>query len=125
MVIDCALMKEFIIPKARLMNISESHQRYIYTFSGQSHHIKDLDPKWNVLDGENLKFEEMYQLHFTNMATQPWKPGWYTGASADHPRADVVKLFHDKVEEAKAAGKIPYEPGKDYATLKEYNIIGR
>ena len=125
MVIDCALMKDLIIPKARLMKLSESHQRYIYTFSGQSHHMKDLDPKWNVLDGENLKFEEMYQLHFTNMATQPWKPGWYTGVSANHPREDVVKLFHDKVEEAKAAGKTPYQPGKDYATLNEYNIIGR
>ena len=127
MVIDCAKMKDIgiLIPKQRMMKISESHQRYIYTFSGQSHHVKDLDPRWNVLDGEQLEFSEMYQLHFTNMATQPWKPGWYTGSPVDHPRKDVVELYYNKVKEAVDAGKVPYEPGKDYATLKEYNIIGR
>ncbi len=103
MVIDCAKMKDLIIPKERLMKISESHQRYIYTFSGQSHHVKDLDPRWNVLDGEHLEFEQMYQLHFTNMATQPWRPGWYTGTPVDHPRKDVVQLYHDKVIEAREA----------------------
>tara|TARA_R100000008_G_C3426677_1_gene87580 strand:- start:15 stop:497 length:483 start_codon:yes stop_codon:yes gene_type:complete len=125
MVIDCAKMKDLIIPKERLMKISESHQRYIYTFSGQSHYVKDLDPRWNVLDGENLKFEEMYQLHYTNMATQPWKPGWYTGTPMKHPREDVVKMYYKKVGEAKLAGMQPYTPGKDYPTLNEYNIIGR
>jgi hypothetical protein len=59
------------------------------------------------------------------MATQPWKPGWYTGSPVDHPRKDVVELYYNKVKEAVDAGKVPYEPGKDYATLKEYNIIGR
>ena len=125
MVIDCAKMKDLIIPKERLMKISESHQRYIYTFSGQSHHVKDLDPRWNVLDGEDRKFEDMYQLHFTNMATQPWKPGWYTGQPMKHPREDVVKMYYKKVGEAKLAGMQPYTPGKDYPTLNEYNIIGR
>ena len=125
MVIDCAKMKDLIIPKERLMKISESHQRYIYTFSGQSHHVKDLDPRWNVLDGEDKKFEDMYQLHFTNMATQPWKPGWYTGQPMKHPREDVVKMYYKKVGEAKLAGMQPYTPGKDYPTLNEYNIIGR
>jgi len=127
MVIDCKKMNDtgIIIPKERMMKISESHQRYIYSFSGQSHHVKDLDPRWNVLDGEHLEFEQMYQLHFTNMATQPWRPGWYTGTPVDHPRKDVVQLYHDKVKEAREAGKKPYEPGKDYSLLKEYNIIGK
>jgi len=127
MVIDCAKMKDIgiLIPKQRMMKISESHQRYIYTFSGQSHHVKDLDPRWNVLDGEDKKFEDMYQLHFTNMATQPWKPGWYTGQPMKHPREDVVKMYYKKVGEAKLAGMQPYTPGKDYPTLNEYNIIGR
>ena len=125
MVIDCAKMKDLIMPKQRLMKMSEAHQRYIGMFSGNPNLVHDIDPRWNVLDGENLKFEEMYQLHYTNMATQPWKPGWYTGSPVDHPRKDVVELYYNKVKEAVDAGKVPYEPGKDYATLKEYNIIGR
>ena len=76
---------------------------------------------WSLI----VSFEQMYQLHFTNMATQPWRPGWYTGTPVDHPRKDVVQLYHDKVKEAKEAGRKPYEPGKDYSLLKEYNIIGK
>jgi hypothetical protein len=59
------------------------------------------------------------------MATQPWKPGWYTGQPAEHPRKDVVEMYYKKVGEAKLKGLQPYEPGKDYPELKEYNIIGR
>ena len=125
MVIDCAKMKDLIMPKQRLMKMSEAHQRYIGMFSGNPNLVHDIDPRWNVLDGENLKFEEMYQLHYTNMATQPWKPGWYTGQPMEHPREDVVKMYYKKVGEAKLAGMQPYTPGKDYPTLNEYNIIGR
>ena len=125
MVIDCAKMKDHIIPKERLMKISESHQRYIYTFSGNPDLVHDIDPRWNVLDGENLKFEEMYQLHYTNMATQPWKPEWYTGQPKEHPRKDVVDKYYEVLAEAKLKGYKPYEPGRDYPTLKEYNVIGR
>ena len=67
----------------------------------------------------------MFQLHYTNMATQPWRPSWYTGNKAEHPRKDVVELFYNKVTEAKKAGKEQYVPGKDYPLLNEYNIIGR
>ena len=125
MVIDCAKMKDLVVPKQRLMKMSESHQRYIYKFSGNSDLVHDIDPRWNVLDGENLKFEEMYQLHFTNMATQPWCPAWYTGERIGHPRQDVIDLFYEKVTAAKKAGKKQYLPGTDYAKLNEYNIIGK
>ena len=125
MVIDCAKMKDLVIPKERLMKMSETHQRYIGMFSGNPNLVHDIDPRWNVLDGENLKFEEMYQLHFTNMATQPWCPQWYTGERRGHPRQDVIDLFYKKVTEATKAGKKQYLPGTDYAKLNEYNIIGK
>ena len=47
-------------------------------------------PKW-----ANLKFEEMFQLHYTNMATQPWCPAWYTGERRGHRGSNSrqVKFF--------------------------------
>ena len=59
------------------------------------------------------------------MATQPWKPGWYTGQPMKHPRQDVVDMYYEAVAEAKLKGYQPYRPVEDYPSLNEYNIIGR
>ena len=60
-----------------------------------------LHPAWNSLDGDVNPF---YQLHYTNMATQPWKPKWYWGKHRNHRYPELETLFWEKVEEAKAAG---------------------
>ena len=126
MVFDCAAFKEHAIPLKRMKNIAETHHRFIRKFSGNSDLVHDLDPKWNVLDGENYQLSEIYQLHFTNMATQPWRPGWYTGEPLQHPREDVVKAFE-------TYSSIAYNHGYDAKRIREelepnnfqYNIIGR
>jgi lipopolysaccharide biosynthesis glycosyltransferase len=126
MVIDCEKFKEHAIPASRVRNISETHQRMINKFSGNDALVHELDPKWNCLDGENYDLDDIYQLHFTNMATQPWQPSWYTGEPQRHPRDDVVDLFYEKVEAAKNAGYAAenYELKNDKELL-DYGIIGR
>lgn len=126
MVFDCAAFQQHSLPTRRMKTIAESHHRFIKKFSGNSELVHDLDPKWNVLDGEQYSIAEMYQLHFTNMATQPWKPGWFTGTCQPHPRNDVVREFEKYREMAT-------NHGYDSALLKQklqennvtYNIIGR
>lgn len=122
MLFDCAKMKEFSIPVSRQKNIAESHHRMIARFSGNSDLVHDLDPRWNCLDGETYSIDEMWQLHFTKMNTQPWKPGWFKGVTYDHPRKDVIAEFNRALQEAINAG---YNPNQEYGDHVEYNIIGQ
>jgi len=94
MVIDCAVMKHFMnIPLARFKSQAHSHQRMIQFFSGDHNLVESLDPRWNCLDGENRSIDDIWQLHFTNMSTQPWKPAWFKGPTQTHPRDDLVSLW--------------------------------
>lgn len=126
MVFDCAKFFNYAIPVHRLKRIPESHHRFIHKFSGNSDLVHDLDPKWNCLDGEDYKLSDIYQLHFTNMATQPWKPKWFTGNHQSHPRQDVVDQFTSTLQIAKNHG---YNPQVVYDSLQsdvvQYDIIGR
>jgi hypothetical protein len=123
-VIDCAAYKEHSIPVSRLKKISQMHQRHIGKFSGNEDLVHELDPRWNVLDGEDYDLNEIYQLHFTNMATQPWTPGWFTGEPQPHPRKDVVKEYERALEEARGDGYNPEDliPSVPFGS---YDIIGR
>jgi lipopolysaccharide biosynthesis glycosyltransferase len=123
-VIDCAAYKEHAIPVRRLKTMSAMHQRHIQKFSGNDNLVKELDPRWNVLDGEDYDLNEIYQLHFTNMATQPWTPGWFTGEPQPHPRKDVVKEYERALEEARGNGYNPEDliPSVPFGS---YDIIGR
>lgn len=123
MVIDCNKMKNEVIPVVRQKNNPEYHHRMIAKFSGNPDLTADLDPRWNCLDGENLNLNQIWQLHFTNMATQPWRPAWYKGPQLEHPRPDVVKLFQDTYQAAIAEGwsQLYTKPEPPI----NYNIIGK
>ena len=123
-VIDCAAFKEYAIPVERVKKMSETHQRMIRKFSGNDDLVKELDPRWNCLDGEDYDLGEIYQLHYTNMATQPWTPAWFTGHPEQHPRDDVVAEYKRALEEARGNG---YNPEDLVPAVKfgQYNIIGR
>jgi lipopolysaccharide biosynthesis glycosyltransferase len=123
-VIDCAAFREYAIPVQRAKKMSETHQRMIRKFSGNDDLVKELDPRWNCLDGEDYDLNEIYQLHFTNMATQPWTPGWFTGESQPHPRKDVVKEYERALEEARGNGYNP-EDLIPQVPFGSYDIIGR
>jgi hypothetical protein len=123
MVFDCAAFEEYSMPARRMKMIPESHHRMISKFSG-SGLVKDLDPKWNCLDGEYLDVEDIWHLHYTNMATQPWRPSWYVGPVDEHRRKDISDLWFKMYDEAKASGldEQDYMPKELFG---EYNIIGK
>lgn len=123
MVIDCEAAREYLIPVARQRQLEDYHHRCIGSFSGNPHMVLDFDVRWNCLDGENLKPEEIFHLHWTKMSTQPWKPAWFTGTPEVHPRQDLVKLYEDLKKEASERGYMP-RGRNSYETI-EYNIIGR
>jgi hypothetical protein len=134
MVMDCAKMKDLLMPAERMKLLPESHFRFIQKFSG-SDYVKDIDFRWNVLDGENLQpytgqtplpaLTDMFQLHWTNMATQPWQPKWYVGPIAQHPRKDLVDLWYQLRDDCLARGLTPQRPNIDYPAFGEYTIIGQ
>lgn len=126
MVFDCAMMKEYVVPVSRQRNMDSYHHRMINKFSGNSNLVKDLDPRWNCLDGENYKLEDIWQLHFTRMHSQPWRPSWFKGVPEEHRRADIKQAFYDALEQAVEAG---YKPDEIREQLQQdivnYNIIGQ
>jgi lipopolysaccharide biosynthesis glycosyltransferase len=123
MVFDCKEFQNHSMPIARMKTIAESHHRMINKFSG-SDLVQDLDPRWNCLDGEDYELDNIWQLHYTNMATQPWQPAWYTGEIAEHVRQDVVNAWYHYREEAIDAdySATDYEPEEPFGA---YNIIGK
>jgi len=121
--IDCAAFKKLDpIPAARQRTLDAYHQRCIRSFSGNDNLVKEIDARWNCLDGENLQIEYIWHLHWTSMPTQPWRPGWFTGVPAEHPRADLVNLFENLLIEANDNGYNGLTA--EYPPI-EYNIIGR
>lgn len=95
MVIDNAAAREYMIPVSRQRYSEDYHLRCIANFSGNEQLVLDIDPRWNCLDGEGRKIEDIWHLHWTNMATQPWKPKWYTGIPQEHPRPDLVQIYEE------------------------------
>ena len=125
MVIDNAKMERHSIPVSRQKSISEYHHRMIHKFSGNDELVQELDPRWNCLDGEEYPIDEIWQLHYTNMATQPWRPEWYVGPTNEHPRDDIVKVFHDKLDEALEDNPLClYQPDSNQQ-IQDYGIIGQ
>lgn len=121
MVIDCELFKDRVMPVSRMKNIPEVHHRYIGMLSGNEDAVYDIDPRWNCLDGENLNVDQMWQLHYTKMATQPWKPKWFTGVTEEHPRKDLVDLWFKLRDQCYAEGvKLNLVNNQI-----KYNIIGK
>jgi len=126
MVFDCAAMEQYAIPVSRQRNLEGYHHRMIGNFSGNDQLVKELDPRWNCLDGEDYKLEDIWHLHFTKMNSQPWEPDWFVGQSEEHRRPDIKQAFYDALDQAVEAG---YDPVKVRTQLKqdvvEYDIIGQ
>jgi lipopolysaccharide biosynthesis glycosyltransferase len=120
-VMDCGRLGDFLMPVSRMKPNRDAHHRYINMFSG-SDQVFDLDPRWNCHDGDGLALDNIWHLHYTKMSTQPWKPKWFTGKVEEHPRQDLVKLWHDMRAEAVLNG---YTPQLSNETYGDYNIIGR
>lgn len=122
MVIDCAMIASHLIPLSRMKSIEEHHHRMIHKFSGNDDLVCDLDPRWNCLDGEDRAVNDMWILHYTNMATQPWRPAWYTGKHETHPRQDMIDLWYSMKSEALNSNYVTNIPNVAFGP---YDIIGR
>lgn len=126
MVIDNAAMKQHMLPVARMKIIPESHHRMISMFSGNSSLVQDLDPRWNCLDGEDLKIQDIWHLHYTRMNSQPWKPSWFKGTTEEHRRQDIKSIFYEYLKLAKEAGyDVDARREELQRDIVKYNIIGQ
>lgn len=116
---DNAKFKGTIQEKEIWKDKRSAHHEFMDAFI-RKNLVGDLDPAWNSHDGDAEPFKI---LHYTTMATQPWKPNWYVGQVREHPRKDLVELFWKTVEEAKQNGyKIEdYQNSNNY----QYRIIGQ
>ena len=96
-----------------------AHHQFINMFIANNL-VGDLDPRWNSHDGDT---DEIYQLHYTHMATQPWQPKWFTGEVQEHPRKDLVEIYEKAYDEAVLEG---YKL-EDYEINRgvKYGIIGQ
>ena len=106
MLIDCEKAKEYIWSIDKLKSRRDSHKYHRDKISS-SELIADIDQRWNCLDGEGYDIQDIKQLHFTNMATQPWKPSWFQGEHHEHPRKDLIDLFYELKKEAIDSGMKP------------------
>lgn len=103
MLIDCEKAGDYIWDLRKLKKDKSSHAHHRH-FVSESELVHEIDPRWNCLDGENLPLEKIYQLHFTNMSTQPWHPSWYKGKALLHERMDILNKFFELKDEALNSG---------------------
>ena len=119
MLMDCDLMCDKVKPIEMMKTIPDIHQQLTKKFSSERY-TGYLDPRWNCLDGEGLDAKDIWQLHFTRMASQPWKPSWYKGSLEVHTRPDLVALWESYRDKGIGTSSIPsYEP------FGEYTIRGK
>lgn len=106
---DCERAEAHLPPIVKMKSDPMSHQRLM---NSMGRHTGRLDPRWNVFDGENLRIEEIWGLHVTDMSTNPMFSAsrqrlrasggdhWYDGPVRRHRRPDVVHLCSELYDEA-------------------------
>ena len=103
MVFDNEKMKDKVPSVSKQKKMAGNYTAQIYwTFLGQAAHFDD---RWNCLDGEGRKPEDIYHLHFTDVPTQPWQPQWAKDKGhkhRPHPRKDLVEIWKQYRDEALA-----------------------
>lgn len=104
MVIDCKIAQDYVWDIKKLKKDPSSHSFHRNKIAESSNLVEPIDPRWNCLDGESRHISDIYQLHFTNMSTQPWNPSWFLGNSEPHPRADIVNEYMNLKDECDKKG---------------------
>lgn len=132
---DCAEAKKWVLPLEQLKSNPHSHsimsqrvrsEKWVQPFVGE----------WNCLDGyafPDLHDPGLKALHLTCMATQPHLryalprlkaqglKHWYDGEVKPHWRKDIIALFDELFEEARANG---YSP-ECYAGMSRYGDFSK
>lgn len=118
---DCAAMKKHLPPIAAMKADPDFHR----TMCGRIRTAPFIQPfqgNWNCLDGErvgSLRDPSVKAIHYTSIGTQPQlrhalsrlkaagQKHWYDGTVKPHWRSDLVQLFEETLEKAKANGFPP------------------
>ena len=97
-------------------HVESAHHQYIQLFI-QNNLVGDLDPRWNSHDDTDEIWPSLHT--YAHTALQPW----FTGEVKDHPRPDLVELYHKTYADAEAAA----HNIEDYAINRgvNYGIIGK
>jgi hypothetical protein len=118
---DCEAARQWVLPLGELK--ANPHSHAIMTQRVRSGKwVQAFDGNWNCLDGENynpLSNPEVKAIHYTSIGSQPHLryaiarlkakglSHWYDGRIERHWRPDLVTLFDELFEEAKANGYPP------------------
>ena len=108
MLMDCKKMREIIPESAAEIkaNPAAVHQR---VSNDILHNCVYYDERWNCLDGEKRRADDIWHLHFTEMRTQPWQPQWPHETWARkgkkyeamaHPRSDLTYIWKSIYKES-------------------------
>lgn len=100
MLMDCAKLQAYMPPITKMKSSPTIHHDLSKKMSKPGL-VSLLDPRWNCLDGEKLKAEDIWQLHFTKMDSQPWAPAWFKEPRSPHARPDLVSLWEQYRNDAK------------------------
>jgi hypothetical protein len=121
LLMDCEGLKNKLPPVRKQKRDAKAHLKLIeqMTHCGW---VQDLDPRWNCLDGDGLPIDEIWHLHYTKMASQPWQPAWFRGIPEKHERQELVDLWFKSRDEALAAGYKAEFKGPAYG---EYKFKGK
>ena len=121
MLIDCESCKELIPLAKKYKKKKNAHFEFRKKFCN-SNLITTIDSSWNCFDGEEMDINEIKQLHFTNMPTQPWKPKWYKGKTEEHPRKDILELYQNYLDNEDVKAIIR---NKEIPKPIKYKILGK
>jgi hypothetical protein len=123
---DCEKAQQHMLPLEQLRR-RDGHQRQSSYFRHRPWLIRSFGPAWNYLDdADDGSFTKV--VHYTDLRFQPsfrhaterlrkaGRSHWYDGPVGEHPRREIVELFDNELEAAKAAGYTVerYIPAEDY-----------
>ena len=138
---DCAEARGHIMELDRLRSDPGSHGQMVAYFKDRPHLTQQFVGDWNCLDGDghaDLRDGSMKALHYTGINTQPQlrhalprlaaagKTHWFDGEVKPHPRPDVVALFDELLDEARAEGYGPqrYAQEPEFGPVKKQSLKG-
>lgn len=117
MLMDCEKLKNIIPPLSELRKLN-SNFRNVHLKLKEADCIQELDNRWNSLDGDDFNISEIKHLHYTHMASQPWKPDWFTGIPEEHKRPEIADLWFQYKDEAIDQAWWPKKPEPPFGKFK-------
>ncbi len=124
MIMDCSKFEELVLmdlwPSIDQMrpsgNVIQSYLKRL----DENMFMADADHNWESWDGRNYS-KETYNIHYTDMNSQPWKPYPEFFSYPQHPSQEVTCIFWEhyaEALEAEARGEVTLQ-AKDITPATE------